>query len=57
MAGFFEHNVFGRIRAMIQWHKSDLSLGEILLYTYIWKEKNYEKAFIYKWRLEVCKHV
>lgn len=43
MAGFFEHNVFGRIRAMIQWHKSDLSLGEIFLYTYIWKGNNYEK--------------
>lgn len=42
---------------MIQWHKSDLSLGEILLYTYIWKGKSYEKAFIYKWRLEVCKHL
>ena len=42
---------------MIQLHKSDLSPGEILFYTYIWKEKKDEKAFIYKWRLEVSKHV
>ncbi len=42
---------------MIQLHKSDLSLGLILLYMNIRKEKNYEKAFIYKWRLEISKHI
>ncbi len=57
IAEFFEHNVFGGIRAMIQLHKSDLSLSEVLFYTYIWKGKKDEKAFIYKWRLEVSKHV